>query len=292
MFSNANPKNEQYVNDYLSILGKTKQKPSLGYLSELMEAHLYRVPFDGSNFVLHQPEKFALKNSEILAGFKKKNGSICYQSNGAFKKLLVLLGFDVTLATVTMFRFGRDEPKPYAQMGRDVHCALLVTLGEAEYLVDLVWGNAFRHPLQVGGQLTAIPGEDTRQCINKDGTYQLQVKFGDEWKTEYQFRKENKKTKDFREDINFLCSSKHHLSRELLLMRPLPNNEFEYVWKKIYEEKNGSLFFYHKSNVHSKTISTEIKDKSTAKEKLKEYGVSDENCERLLSICGLSSSTL
>ena len=69
-------------------------------------------------------------------------------------------------------------------------------------------------------------------------------------------------------------------------MRPMPNNEFEYVWKKIYEEKNGSLFFYHKSTAHAKTISTEIKDKVAAQDKLKEFGVNNENCERILKTCG------
>ena len=88
----------------------------------------------------------------------------------------MLLGFDATLATAMMFRFGRDKPRPYAAMGRDVHCATLVTLNNNEYLIDLVWGNAFRYPLQIGGETTNIPGEDIRRCIKKDDTYQLQVK--------------------------------------------------------------------------------------------------------------------
>lgn len=286
MFSSHIKKQQDYVNNYLNLLGIQNKNPSLSFLNELMEAHLYKIPFDGSNFVLHQPQKLVLKNSDILVGLKKGNGSVCYQSNGAFNKLLSILGFDATLVSVTMFRFGKEEPRPYAELGKNVHCAILVTMNDMEYLVDLVWGNAFRYPLQIGGKLTEIPGEDSRQCLNIDGTYKLLVKIDESWEIEYQFKKENRKTREFKEDIQFLCSEQHHLSRELLLMRPLPNYEFEYVWKKIYEEKKSSLFFYRKSCEHGKTVSTEITDKGNAKAKLKEYGVSEENCERLLSICG------
>lgn len=280
-------KDISFVNDYLAFLGLKAEKPSLDCLSKFMETHLYKVPFDGSNFTLHQPEKIILKNKAILKDFRVGKGGVCYQSNGAFCKLLTLLGFQATLVSVTMFRFGRDEPRPYAQMGQDVHCAVLVKLEDKEYLVDLVWGNAFRAPLEIGVEQIPLKGEDVRKCVKQGGLYQLKVKFDDKWEVEYQFKNQNKKTKEFASDVKFMCSPKHHLSSTLVLMQPLPNGEFKYVWKELYKENTGTIFSYFKSPEQLKTSSIEIGEAQQGEKELKKYGMSDENCEKILSVCGL-----
>jgi arylamine N-acetyltransferase len=231
----------------------------------------------------------SLKNKEILEGFRSGKGGICYQSNGAFRKLLFLLDFAANLVGVTMFRFGRDEPKPYADMRQDVHCAILVTLAEKEYLVDLVWGNAFRYPLPIGDVVTQVEGEDMRQCVKEGDLYQLKVYFDDKWEVEYHFKNEKKKKRDFRKDVEFICSNQHHLSRTLLLMKPLKNGEFEYLAQEIYKENNGSLFFNRKSPNQQKTQKIEITSRAYADEKLKGFGVSEDNRKEILNICKLQS---
>lgn len=289
-------KAKNYIEDYLTILDLSielisNDSSSFDTLKKLMKAHLYKIPFDGSNFTLHKSKKMQLKNREILNGFMQGKGSICYQSHGAFRKLLSLLGFNATLVTATMFRFGRDEPKPYAQKGHDVHSAIIVVIENVEYLVDLVWGNAFREPLKIGGDTTNLPGEDLRRCIKENQLYQLQVYFDEKWETEYQFMAVSKKTKAFENDIQFICSEEHHLSHVLLLMKPLPGNEFQYMCENLYKRDIGqNAFFYHKSPHSSKTNRIELKTKEEAESKIKSFGVDDDNCQEILTHLGLQKS--
>lgn len=286
-------RHREYVDRYLALLKQSRETPSLDYLNRLMESHLYKVPFDGSNFTRQKPEKFTLKNKEILKGFLDGNGGVCYQTHGAFKKLLSLLGFDATLVTVTMHRFGRSQPKPYAEMGRDVHCAIIVKLDGREYLVDMVWGNAFRIPLLINQgeeleNITVKPEyDDERQCVKLGDHYELRVKIDNEWHLEYTFKNSPKKTKDFANDVKFICSKEHHLSQTLLLMKPLPGGEFAYVSQDIYKKNNGVLFFSFKSPGLDKTQTNELKERVVAQKKLKEFGVSDESCGEILDRIGM-----
>lgn len=280
-------KNEKYVADYLSFLGCERQPVSLYYLSQLMEAHIEKVPFDGSDFTLHQPQNYSLKNRKILAGFKQGKGGICYQENGAFKKLLHLLGFNVTLVSATMFRYGRDEPVPYAAMGWDVHCAIIVDIDDKEYLVDVLWGNAVRLPLEIGGECTDIPGEDKRRCIKKEDSYRVEVELDGIWETEYEFKNSDKKTKDFKKNVEFLAINEHsELSQTLLLMQRLPGGGFDFIKHKIHKDNNGFLFFHHKSLSQEKPVKIKITDREIAAQEIRKFGVSEQNTDELLTRCG------
>ncbi len=269
---------DHYIRDYLQLLEADKKAPSLDYLARLMESHIYKVTFDGSNFTLNHPEKIALNNKDILNSFKAGKGAVCYQANGAFNKLLRLLGFDSTLVTVTMFRFGEEE-FPYAKNNHDVHCALLVKLEQNEYLVDLIWGNSFRSPVMIGQEVSSPGGTFKVEVVdqNEQKTYQLHRLIANQWVVEYQFINVNKKTKDFVNDIKFICSDEHHMSKKLLLMKPKLGYAFDFV---VGEKSNNLLYF--KTTPNQASLKEVITDEERAREVLSEFNVDEENTAEII----------
>lgn len=272
---------EAYTANYLARLGVKHGAPSQEYLFKLALAHKEKIPFDGSNISLRRPENFSLSNKQIVAAFQKGAGGICYQMHGAFAKLLSLLGFTATLATVTMHRFG-SESYPYAKMGRDVHCVVLINIDNKKFVIDFAWGDAIRYPLEVGAEPITIAGEDQRRCVMVNDRYEVSVYQEGEWHLEYQFTSRPHKTKDFADAVNFLTTPEHHLSSRLLLMRFDPQTGSEFLVKNIYSEDNPHFIFHNKSLDGTKS-KVELTDEA-AIEQMKKYGVSDDNAKEIMTI--------
>lgn len=272
-------KEKTYATDYLTFLGLSLEKPSLDYLNKLMETHLHKVPFDGSNFVTGKVDKMSLKTNKILQQFIEGKGGVCYQQNGAFKRLLCNLGFDASLVTVTMHYFNAEK-FPYAEQGHDVHCAILVTLNYKTYLVDLVWGNAFRHPLPCGEEVSDPTGNYRFQTITlEDGkpAYQLESKVKGEWYLQYQFTHDNKKISYFFGDLKYICSEEHHLSKRFLLMQSKENFSCDIV----VGEKSKSITLIKQTPFH--TEKEQLDDPKRAMEVLQQFHVDEENIDFVLA---------
>lgn len=125
------------VERYLRVLGVTKKKPSVEALSELVFAHLTRVPFENiSKLYRWKNGQTTLPTLEqFLDGIDQHNfGGTCYSNNIHFYTLLGELHYDVRLC-------GADMSAP------DVHMVNMVRIEDDEYLVDAGYAAPFLSPI-------------------------------------------------------------------------------------------------------------------------------------------------
>jgi N-hydroxyarylamine O-acetyltransferase len=135
------PMSHENAERYLSFLGVRRRKQSLAALSELIEAHLWNVPFENISklYAKEYRDVRSLPNlGQFLEGIETFGfGGTCYTNNYYFCQLLEILGYKIKLC-------GADMTNP------DVHLVSMVTLGEREYLVDVGYAAPFWMPLPVG----------------------------------------------------------------------------------------------------------------------------------------------
>mmetsp|Transcript_24689 Transcript_24689/g.57330 ORF Transcript_24689/g.57330 Transcript_24689/m.57330 type:complete len:265 (-) Transcript_24689:38-832(-) len=115
--------------------------PTLDTLRALQWAHLLAVPFE--NLDIHAGREIVLDEQRIFAKVVGRGqGGFCYELNGLFFGLLASLGYDVRRVSARVFM---GEEKGYGPPFD--HLALVVTLPEGEYLVDVGFGDFSHQPL-------------------------------------------------------------------------------------------------------------------------------------------------
>ncbi|MBC5991876.1 arylamine N-acetyltransferase family protein [Pontibacter cellulosilyticus] len=112
-------------------------------LFALHKAHTLNVPFENLDVVGKTPivldqERFYRKIVD------NGRGGICYELNGAFKQLLDGIGFESYFISCNVY-------VPHIGIyGADFgHIALITTIGEEQYLIDVGFGDAFIEPLKL-----------------------------------------------------------------------------------------------------------------------------------------------
>jgi len=123
---------------YLRVLGIRRQDPSRDALTDLVAAHVKRVPFENIS-KLYYKKRLGLRSVPglelFLEGIERYNfGGTCYATNYYLNLLIAGLGYDVKLC-------GADMANP------DVHMVSMVTVDGSEYLVDVGYGAPFLAPL-------------------------------------------------------------------------------------------------------------------------------------------------
>jgi N-hydroxyarylamine O-acetyltransferase len=131
--------------------------PHLASLADLMGRHLQTVPFENLDVVERKPRPL---NTEMVLRkvTVESRGGFCYELNETFRALLDHLGFEVRRIEARVWqaaaqRFGA----PFD------HLALVVSLPQGEFLVDVGFGDNNRTPMQ-------IPQDHTRDV---SGEYHL-----------------------------------------------------------------------------------------------------------------------
>jgi arylamine N-acetyltransferase len=123
---------------YLRVLGIPRRKPGLEALTDLVAAHVKRVPFESVSKLYYRKHLGlrAVPGVELfLEGIERHNfGGTCYTTNYYLNLLLRHLGYEVRLC-------GADMANP------DVHMVSMVTVDEREYLVDVGYAAPFLAPL-------------------------------------------------------------------------------------------------------------------------------------------------
>ena len=110
-------------------------------LRELQVAHLLTVPFE--NLSIHADEPIVLEEEALFDKVvRRRRGGFCYELNGLFAALLRGLGFDVSMLSARVARNDGGFTPDYD------HMTILVSLDQ-RWLVDVGFGDAFRHPLIV-----------------------------------------------------------------------------------------------------------------------------------------------
>lgn len=117
---------------------------SLDCLAALKTAFLETVPFE--NIDIHIPRKIKLSPERAAAKIiGEKRGGFCYECNGLFHDILAASGYEVRMCSARMYKQETLSP-PFE------HMVLIVTLGGADYLVDVGNGESVRAPLDLARQ--------------------------------------------------------------------------------------------------------------------------------------------
>jgi N-hydroxyarylamine O-acetyltransferase len=123
---------------YMNLLGVQRRKPSVEALSELVQAHLIRIPFENLSklyYKKHQNLRDLPSLEQFLDGIHRFHfGGTCYSNNYYLYQLLANLGYQIKLC-------GADMSNP------DVHMISMVTVEKREYLVDVGYAAPFLMPL-------------------------------------------------------------------------------------------------------------------------------------------------
>ena len=129
------------VNKYLERIGcEFKPKISLEYLNELQSSHQLNVPFE--NLDVFTGKKKILEEDLLYEQIViNRRGGWCHELNGLFSILLSKLGFNVKI--VSCLHFDRDK-NAFNTVDFD-HMALVVTIDQAQYLVDVGYGWINQH---------------------------------------------------------------------------------------------------------------------------------------------------
>jgi arylamine N-acetyltransferase len=126
------------VDRYLQLLRVTRKNPGLEALSELVFAHLTRVPFENIS-KLYRWKRLGQTTlptlDQFLDGIAQHHfGGTCYCNNFHFYSLLAELQYQIKLCAADM-----STP--------DVHMASVVCIDGREYLVDVGYAAPFLMPI-------------------------------------------------------------------------------------------------------------------------------------------------
>lgn len=149
-----------------------RRAPDLATLDSLMRAHIAAVPFEnldvqlGNRVTIDIPSVFAK-----LVG--RRRGGWCYENNGLFGWALGELGFEVRRVSAGVLRSARGD----SALGN--HLALIVTIEDKPWLVDVGFGGTQAAPIPLAGSDTVhAPFALTLGQLD-DGYWRLEERYRD-----------------------------------------------------------------------------------------------------------------
>src|ERR1019366_3885608 len=110
-------------------------------LSKLQEQHLMNVPFENLDIQNHiKIDLDNLFNKIVIC----KRGGFCYELNGLFYQLLKEFGFTAKMVSARVY----TNKKSYS--AEFDHMAIIVSIEDHQYLVDVGFGEFAFSPLEIG----------------------------------------------------------------------------------------------------------------------------------------------
>ena len=182
--------------------------PTAVSLRELQIAHLLTVPFE--NLSIHSNQSIVLEDDVLFTKvIENRRGGFCYELNGLFAALLRELGFNVAMLSAGAANaeggFGPDFD----------HMALMVTLEQQRWLVDVGFGDSFREPLLLDERAEQVQGRRAYKIV-PDGEHLIlmQRDAGEELKAQYRFALQPYKYIDYAEMCRYHQTSPNsHFTR-------------------------------------------------------------------------------
>jgi N-hydroxyarylamine O-acetyltransferase len=156
---------------YLRRLGLVaRPAPDRAALNELMARHMQTVPFENLDIVAGSLQPLSTE-AALQKVAERGRGGFCYELNEAFRALLDHVGFTVRRIEARVWQAtARQFGAPFD------HLALVVSLPEGEYLVDVGFGDSNRAPMRlpedrvqdVSGQYRLAPVRDGYLCLSSN----------------------------------------------------------------------------------------------------------------------------
>lgn len=186
------------VDAYLERIGSTRTKVSadLASLRLLQRSHLLAVPFE--NLDIHWKRPISLDLDRFYHKIvEDRRGGFCYELNGLFNELLREVGFATRLISARVCKGGSP--------GREYdHAAIIVTIGDDEYLADVGFGDFAAEPLKFVPDIEQADQTGTFIIRRFDDDYfEVAKRDGHEWKGEYIFKSIPRDLTEFAEMCEF-----------------------------------------------------------------------------------------
>ncbi len=183
---------------YLERLGMLSGdlEPNDEVLRLLQRKHLLTVPFE--NLDIHWKRPIVLDTGKFYEKIVvNRRGGFCYELNGLFNELLRALGFTTRLISARVFN-GTEHGPEYD------HAAIIVTIGDDEYLADVGFGDFATEPLRynLGAEQHDPVGIFVIRRF-EDEYLEVAKRDGDEWRSEYIFKDVPRELNEFAEMCDF-----------------------------------------------------------------------------------------
>lgn len=178
--------------EYLARIGVEQDhlEPNEEVLRFLQRKHLLTVPFE--NLDIHWKRPIVLDVGKFFEKIVSNHrGGFCYELNGLFNELLKSLGFQTRLISARVFN-GTEHGPEYD------HAAMIVTIGNDEYLADVGFGDFSTEPLRYGLGAEQCDAAGIFVIRRFDDEYlEVAKREGDDWKSEYIFKDEPRDLAEF-----------------------------------------------------------------------------------------------
>lgn len=222
-------------NAYLNRIGINENDLSanLDTLKLLQKRHLLTIPFE--NLDIHWKNPIVLDTEKFFDKIIDQNrGGFCYELNGLFNELLTEIGFQTKIISARVSN-GKDFGAEYD------HLAILVKIGDAEYLTDVGFGDFSAEPLKfvLDTEQTDANGIfSVRKHSNE--YFEVVKKHGGEWQSEYIFKNSARDLSEFAGMCNFhQTSPASHFTRGKLCSLMTENGRKTLTDKKFIKTESG-----------------------------------------------------
>jgi N-hydroxyarylamine O-acetyltransferase len=175
---------EMNIEKYIARIGleNTGSVGDLASLKLLQRQHLLNVPFE--NLDIHWRRPIVMDTDAFYQKIVESNrGGFCYELNGSFNELLRETGFETRLLSARVAESDGGFSAEYD------HMAILVLIGEMQYLADVGFGAFTAGPLQF---VVDVEQEDeTGVFVIKShelDDFLVAKREGDIWRSEYIFK--------------------------------------------------------------------------------------------------------
>ena len=163
----------------------------------LQRQHLLNVPFE--NLDIHWKRPIVLDTNAFYGKIVKENrGGFCYELNGLFNELLREAGFQTRLVSGRVSNGSGGFGPEYD------HMAILVIIGEMQYLADVGFGAFTAEPLEFVPDVEQDDAAGTFMIRrNLDDYFEVVKLEGDGWRTEYMFKPLGRDMAEFADMCDF-----------------------------------------------------------------------------------------
>jgi N-hydroxyarylamine O-acetyltransferase len=225
------------INLYLKRINYTGQlAPSAQLLWQLQEAHLLNVPFE--NLDIHNNIKIDLLNSFNKVVLQNRGG-FCYELNGLFYRLLKEIGYTVKMISARVYN--TDNSSYGAEFD---HMAIIATIQNEEYLVDVGFGEFALHPIKIEPGKDVIDPKGVFRIVPFDEQYLLVAKRNAQGIAvpEYIFSRKERALAEFNDMCSYhQTSSDSHFTKKRICSLPTAAGRISLIGNTLNSTHNGSV---------------------------------------------------
>lgn len=182
-------KNEAYLN---CINFNQPVRTDLSTLVALQRNHLLHVPFENLDIHYQRPIRLDL-DAVFDKVVMQKRGGFCYELNSIFYALLRELGFQVSMISARVHKKEGDYSPEFD------HMALLVTVDNVTYLVDVGFGSFSLEPLLLREEVVLKDPYGNFTFDSYQGYFRINLLENEKYIPQYIFTTQPRKLEEFSE---------------------------------------------------------------------------------------------